>query len=146
MNGRRGFTLIEVMVAAAVLGITATALFGLFSTSLSNLRKIEDLHRYHLAGEAIMNRVMLLSTLPGTGDAEGRLEELNARWTAKVTPWLPETLESKPAEAVLKVDVEVLWLSRSGERSIRLETVRPAQVDYSNGDLTRALASVFPTN
>jgi len=49
MRNQRGFTLIEVLVAAAVLGITATALFGLLSQSSFNLRKIEDLHRYELA-------------------------------------------------------------------------------------------------
>jgi prepilin-type N-terminal cleavage/methylation domain-containing protein len=143
---KAGFTLIEVMVAAAVLGITATALFGLFSTSISNLRRVEDLHRYHLAGEAMMNRVMLLSTLPGTGEAEGRFDELNARWVVRIAPWLPETLEGKPADAVLKVDVEILWPGRAGERSIRLESIKPAQVDYSNIDFGGALARVFPAN
>jgi prepilin-type N-terminal cleavage/methylation domain-containing protein len=141
---KRGFTLIEVMVAAAVLGITATALFGLFSTSLLNLGKLEDLHRYHLAGEEIMNRVILLPTLPAEGRAEGNIARLGARWVASVTPWIPETLEGTPADAVMKVDIEILWPGRSGEQSLRLETVRPVQVSYSNYDLASAIESVFP--
>ena len=59
MKKQHGFTLIEVMVAAAVLGIAATALFSLLSRSLSNIRTIEDLHHYQLAGEDVMNRVLL---------------------------------------------------------------------------------------
>ena len=144
MKRVRGFTLIEVMVAAAVLGITATALFGLFSSSLVNLRKIEDLHRYHLAGEEIMNRVMLLSTLPAEGQVGGNIERLGARWLVKVTPWIPETLEGNPPDAVMKVDIEILWPGRSGEQSVKLETVRPAQVSYSNYDFETAIESVFP--
>jgi prepilin-type N-terminal cleavage/methylation domain-containing protein len=140
----RGFTLIEVMVAAAVLGITATALFGLFSTSLGNLQKVEELHRYQLAAEEIMNRVLLLSALPGEAEAEGRIDNLSARWTVQVVPWIPETLEGNPADAVLKIDVQVFWPGRSAEQSVRLETVRPQRVIYSNYDLEGAIAGVFP--
>ena len=63
MKSPRGFTLIEVLVAAAILGITATALFGLFSKSLFNLRKVEDLHRYELAAQDVMNRVRQIPDL-----------------------------------------------------------------------------------
>jgi prepilin-type N-terminal cleavage/methylation domain-containing protein len=144
MKSVRGFTLIEVMVAAAVLGITATALFGLFSASLGNLGKVEKLHRYHIAAEEIMNRVMLLQNLPGAGQAEGRIDKLDARWMVTVAPWIPETLDGNPADAVLKIDVQVLWPGRSGEQSVRLETVKPVRVNYSDYDFEGAIAGVFP--
>ena len=75
MTPERGFTLIEVVVAITILGISSTALFGLFGTSANNLRKIEDLHRYQLAAEEVMNRVLLLPSLPGSGRAGGRLDQ-----------------------------------------------------------------------
>ena len=112
MKAQHGFTLIEVVVAAAVLGIAATALFGLFSRSLRNLRTIDDLHKYQLASEEIMNRVLLQASLP-EAKVEGRIERLNARWTVQVGPWIPSTLEGSPREAVMKVDVQVLWKGRS---------------------------------
>src|ERR1044071_9666954 len=98
MKADRGFTLIEVLVAAAVLGITASAIFGLFCKSLCNIGRVEDLHRYELAAENVMNQVLLLPALPGGGEAGGVLDESGARWNVTVQPWAPADLESKPAD------------------------------------------------
>jgi len=139
-----GFTLIEVMVATAVLGIAATALFSLLSRSLSNLKKIEDIHHYQLAAENTMNRVLLLSSLPPGGKIEGRVPNDDARWVVTVTPWIPDTLEKKPPEAVMKIDVEIQWAGRAGQRSLKLETVKGTAISYSNNDYQHAIESALP--
>jgi general secretion pathway protein I len=144
VKSRRGFTLIEVMVASAVLGIAATALFSLLSRSLSNIRTVEDLHHYQLAGQDVMNRVLLLSTLPPGGRFEGTLEPADTRWSVTVHPWIPENFEEKPPNAVVKIDVEVFWPGRAGERSVRLETVRAASLTYSDYDFAAAIQSALP--
>ena len=144
MTKRNGFTLIEVLVATAVLGIAGTALFSLLSRSLFNLRRVEDLHQYELAGEDIMNRVMLLPALPAPAQVQGPVENSAARWIVQVAPWAPADLEGKPERAVLRVAVFVAWPGRSSERKIELEALKPAQVIYSNFDLREALAEVIP--
>jgi general secretion pathway protein I len=131
MKAERGFTLIEVLVAAAVLGITASALFGLFSKSLFNIGRVEELHRYELAAQNVMNRVLMLQTLPGGGEAGGVLDG-GARWSVTVQPWAPADLESKPPEAILRVAVAVTWPGRSIPRRIQIEALKPAQITYSN--------------
>src|SRR5438093_5185925 len=128
MRDRRGFTLIEVIIAAAVLGIAATALFGLLSKSLFNLRKIEDLHRYELAAQDLTNRVLLLSPLPAPAEAGGALDNIGARWTVNVKPWAPSSLEKKPDEAVLRIVVVVTWPGRSSQRSIEIEALKATRV------------------
>jgi general secretion pathway protein I len=144
VSAQRGFTLIEVLVAAAVLGIAATAIFGLLSKSLTNLRTINDVHKYQLASEEIMNRVLLQGSLPDEADVEGKIDRLNARWKVKVAPWIPTRLDDHPPEAVMKVDVQVLWQGRSSERSVSLETVKGTKVSYAHDDFKHALETVLP--
>src|SRR5262245_31132592 len=103
----RGFTLIEVLVAMVVMGAAATALFGLLSSSLFNLRKLEDVHRYQLAAEDVMNRLQFVSTFPAEGKLNGRTADLDATWNVTVTPWFPATLQEKPAQAIMKIDVNL---------------------------------------
>ena len=143
MNRQRGFTLIEVMVAAAVFGLASTALFGLLSKSLSNLRKVEDLHHYQLAGDEVMNRVLLLPVLPPDGTAEGPIEKLSARWRVTIAPWYPAKLDDHPGEAVMKVNVEVRWPGQSGDRRVQLEAIKGIAVTYASGyNLQKAIENI----
>jgi general secretion pathway protein I len=143
VSKQRGFTLIEVLVAAGVLGIAASALFGLLSRSLFNLRKVEDLHRYELVAEDVMNRVLLSSTLaPGT--AEGPIDNLGAQWAVSVSPWAPPNFDAKPAQAVFRIDVAVSWPGRSSRQSIKVESLKVANVTYSNYDLQHAIEVAYP--
>jgi general secretion pathway protein I len=143
MRRQDGFTLIEVIVAAAILGMAAAALFGLLSKSLFNLKKIDDVRQYQLASERIMNYALLLPQLPPAGRAEGRFDRIGARWILKVTPWMPQVLDNQPADAVMKLDVQVVWPGRSGDRSISLETIKPVSLSYSNYDFQRAVEAIL---
>jgi general secretion pathway protein I len=143
MKRQGGFTLIEVIVAAAILGMTATALFGLFSKSLFNLKKIGDIRQYQLASEKIMNCALLLPQLPPSGRAEGRFDRIGARWILNVTPWMPQSLDNQPPNAVMKLDVQVVWSGRNGDRSIALETLKPASLSYSNYDFQRSFETIL---
>jgi general secretion pathway protein I len=141
---QRGFTLIEVIIAAAIFGIAATSLFALLSRSLANLRKIEDLRHYQLAGVDIMDRALLLSKLPRGGTIEGDLENPPARWIVKVTPWIPEQLDPAATEAVMKIDVEVRWKGSSGERHIELESIKASSLSTTNDDFRQAIENALP--
>ena len=143
MKSERGFTLIEVIVAAAILGMAATALFSLFSKSLFNLRKIDDIRQYQLATERVMNCALLVPQLPPGGRAEGRLDRIGARWIVNVAPWMPATLDNQPDGAVMKIDVQVSWAGRSGKQSLTMETVKPAALSYTTNDLQKTLETLL---
>ena len=57
---QRGFTLVEVVVAVTILGTASVALLGLFGRSVDNIRRVEDLRRYQLAGEEVMKAIYRL--------------------------------------------------------------------------------------
>lgn len=144
LTKQRGFTLIEVVVAVAILGLSSSALFGLFSTSVDNLRRIEKLHGYQIAAAEVMNRVLLLPVLPADGQAGGRLRQIDANWSVRVEPWIPESLEGRPEQAIMKIIVEVEFDGRSGRRTINLETVKPSLLTYTPQDFQGAIGDVFP--
>ena len=77
-------------------------------------------------------------------DVEGRIERLNARWNVKVSPWIPKKLDDNPREAVMKVDVQVLWQGRSTERSVKLETIKGTVVSYNHDDFKNAIETALP--
>ncbi len=144
MSRRRGFTLIEVVVSMAILGLAGSALFSLFGRSIDNIRRMEDLHSYQLAGEEVMSRVFLLGRLPADGEAQGRFDQIDADWTVRVLPWIPETLEGRPDQAIVRIEVEIEWDGRSGRRNLLLETMRPSLLSYDDGEFRDAIESVFP--
>ena len=144
MRGQKGFTLIEVIVAVAILGLTGSALFSLFGRSIDNIRRMDELHGYQLAGEEVMNRVLLLGSVPADGEARGRLDAINADWTVRILPWIPETLEGRPDRAIIRIEVEVAWDGRAGRRNLVLETVRPSSLSYDAVEFREAIDAVFP--
>ena len=144
MMRQQGFTLIEVVVALAILGLTGSALFSLFARSIDNIRRMEDLHGYQLAGEEVMNRVLLLGSVPANGEARGRFNQIGADWTVRIQPWIPETFEGRPERAIVRIEVEVAWDGRSGRRNVLLETVRPSPLSYDDAEFRRAIDRVFP--
>ena len=156
MKKNQGFTLIEVLVAAGVLGIVATALFGLLSTSLSNLQKVEQLHQYELAAADVMNKVLFLPTLPVPASAEGSIDNSYARWTVNIDQFEPDKLNNpgSPAvnvgtpaltsasQAVVKIHVVVTWPGKTTDRTIDLETLKAAKIE--NYDLASRIQTIFP--
>ena len=144
MNRHRGFTLIEVLVAVSVIGLASVALFSLFSTSLLNLRKLKDLHHYQLVCEDLMNRIQLLQKLPPQGSTTGRVSDLGADWAVSVAPWYPASLADKPDQAIMKIDVNMTWRTRVGQRSFHIESLKPATIVYTNYDLSEAIDHAAP--
>ena len=54
-NGSSGFTLLEVVVALAILGVSVAIVMQIFSGGLKNLRRIDLAHRAMSHGENVMS-------------------------------------------------------------------------------------------
>ena len=89
-------------------------------------------------------RVLLLSALPPGGRIEGDVKNVKAHWIVTLSPWIPEKLEDNIPEAVMKVNVEILWAGRAGQRSIKLETVKATALSYKNDDFQKAIEDALP--
>jgi general secretion pathway protein I len=126
-----GFTLIEVIVAFALLALGLTLLLGTLANASRQVRWSAD------AGRAAMHAQSLLAAT-GVGEAlvpgvrEGEFEDGRYRWRLQVAPWQdpdapPGPLTDLSAPQMQELDLSMQWGDGPGEhlqlRSLRL--VRP---------------------
>jgi prepilin-type N-terminal cleavage/methylation domain-containing protein len=97
--GSSGFSLMEVLVAISLLGISYTVIFSLMTTSLRNVNRIEEREKVARYGQMKLNELVLKEQ---RGEAEyplsGKFDESYA-WKAEVLPYFVEQGE----EEVVKV-------------------------------------------
>ncbi len=87
-TGERGFTLIEVLVALAVLGLVLTAVFRIYGTGMLSVGRGVDELRLALAAETVLARTRL-DLDPRQGRAEGSIDGIDWRMDARPMP-LPQ--------------------------------------------------------
>ena len=86
-----GFTLLEVMIAIAILGITMIALLALHREDLQSVIRAQDLQRAAMLAQTLMTQAEL-ERFPPLGNTTGNFEDLypaqypNFRWEMDVEP------------------------------------------------------------
>ncbi|WP_066093797.1 type II secretion system protein XpsI [Xanthomonas massiliensis] len=124
MRGQRGYTLIEVVVAFAVLALALTLLLGTLSGAARQIRGADD------AGRAALHAQSLLATL-GTdialrpGRRDGDFEQGRYRWQLAIVSYAESGAPPAPGAArLLQLDLQVRWGEQAGQalhwRSLRL--------------------------
>src|SRR3990172_490576 len=78
----KGFTLLEVLVATAILGTAVAALFGLLSGALGNLSRLQEHQQALLLGQSKLNELLVAGVEAGNGaTVETPLDEkIQGRW------------------------------------------------------------------
>jgi prepilin-type N-terminal cleavage/methylation domain-containing protein len=140
---QRGFTLLEALVATAVMGASVAALLGLLSGSLRNAARLEGPEQALLLGQSKMNELITAGTesqetevqsAPAAGvkqtrelafdqTIEGTWDE-RFRWEARITRYRSSP-QRTPRELLLaRVALDVFWKPQGGggERKLSFET------------------------
>ncbi len=125
-NRSRGFTLIEVLVALAVLALALGVLFQIFSTGLNNSRVAEAYAKATLLAQSKLASLGIEESL-GEGENTGRFDE-QFGWRVDVHG---HEREERPVGQVAplkpyEVVVTVYWGETDEERSVSLTTLRLA--------------------
>jgi len=80
--GERGFTLLEALVATAVLGASVAALLGLLSGALRNAARLEAPERALLLGQSKLNELLVQGGIRQGGASSSLAPELAAAFPA----------------------------------------------------------------
>jgi general secretion pathway protein I len=122
----QGFTLIEVMVAMAILSIGLVAIIELFGGGLRLARVSAEYTKAAGHARVKMEEIALSKTLE-EGVKEGEFDN-DFRWLVEVkkVDLLPPGKETtyRPPVALYRVRIDVLWKSGSRDRVASLESYR----------------------
>jgi prepilin-type N-terminal cleavage/methylation domain-containing protein len=125
MGYRRGFSLIEVLVAMTLIGIGFSLVFAGMSSSLRNLGRTEtndrclEQARQKLAELDLIKRIRLNDT------ATGSFED-GVRWTLQSVPFIAPVEEGprRNGSSVIRIDLTVECMGRTGTQKRSIETYR----------------------
>ena len=123
--GARGFTLLEIVVAMAILGIGLVILIELFGGGLRLGRTSQEYTKAAGYARIKLEEISLAATL-AEGVQEGEFDN-DFRWQTevkKVDLLPPLETEYRPPVDFYRVRLEVLWQSGLRDRSAEFETYR----------------------
>jgi type II secretion system protein I len=120
-----GFTLLEALVATAILGTAITALLSLLSGALSNARRIQDPEQALLLGRSQLNELLVAGESSGAGAALPLDQKMEGRWDERFR-WEAVATRVQPAEALpgmtilVRIGMDVFWKAEGSETEKRL--------------------------
>ncbi len=116
-----GFTLLEILVALAILATAVTIIFQLFSAGLRNIAVSEDVVSAAVRAEAKMREVLSNEELTENSWTETTTDGYT--FAVNITEALQEKTDSLPVQ-VLQIDLAITWTKNTRERSLRLKTYK----------------------
>lgn len=134
---QRGYTLIEVIVAFALLAGALTLLLGTLSGAARQVRGSADAGRAALHAQSLLSQLGVATVLkPGTDS--GEFEEGRYRWALEIARWNdptqpPDALRNPAAPKLLEVKLGVEWGEGGPRQRLLLRSLRMAPPDVEAG-------------
>jgi general secretion pathway protein I len=98
MRDDRGFSLIEALIAFAILAVVLVALYEAMGTSLKGFDRAAETEEALLIAQSQLDRLTAMKTPPAE-DLQGTIDGAPFRWRATITPSAqqePEHLRASP--------------------------------------------------
>lgn len=133
---QRGYTLIEVIVAFALLALGLTLLLGTLSGATRQVRWSADAGRAALHAQSLLDTVGITEPLqPGRRD--GDFEDGRYRWTLSIAPWQDPALANLPQspadQRLLELDMAVQWGASGPGEQLQVRSLRLVPPDAAVG-------------
>jgi prepilin-type N-terminal cleavage/methylation domain-containing protein len=118
---KRGFTLLEVIVAMTILGLGFSALFAGMSQSSRNIRKLESVQRREMFTRNLLAQIDLVQQLKPGDTSRGTFDD-GTRWRMEIQPFILPTPQNP--NGIVRVQLGLEWEGSGGLQTRTIETYR----------------------
>jgi general secretion pathway protein I len=126
---KRGFTLLEMIVATTIMGIAVVGLLTGISGATRNAARLRDYDRVVQLARLRMNELLLDDRIPRNSEIFGLFDPaltggLNAGWRGRVTI-AEESPAPAPGDFALdRIQLEIWWMAGPQRRTFALDSYR----------------------
>lgn len=134
-----GFTLLEMIVATALMGMAIVGLLSLVTQSLSNASRVREYDRAAMLARSKMSELLTVTPLPLAQPLEGAFDGASG-WTARLDPFEVVGQPGLGRPMLTRIQLTVWWVSNGQRRSIDLESYRTMAIRPEHMPLLSAIA------
>lgn len=138
-GSRKGFTLLEVIVATAIMATAVIGLFSLVTQSLSNAALVREYDRAAMLARTQMNELIALDKPPIGRELQGKIDD-RTQWEAVIEPWEVPGAAAAGSSFLARIDLKLSWESNGRRRQVELEGFRRVRATPEMDLQTRRLA------
>jgi type II secretion system protein I len=138
MRSKNGFTLLEVLVATAIMGIAVAGLLNTISAAARNAARLTEYDRAVMLAKSKMDELLAEPKLTRNAPMAGDFDKLRTggvlcSWRAVITPFETAPGAGPGSWAVDRIEVEIDWMDGAKKHSFSLEGYRRGVLE--TGDL-----------
>jgi len=113
---RRGFTLLEVLVATLIMGIAVSGLLSGLASSTRNAARLTEYDRATLLAKSKMDELLVDHTLPRKVPMSGTFDAASSGgipcgWNATITPFEAAPGSGVGRWVVDRIELEIWWMT-----------------------------------
>ncbi|OEU52057.1 MAG: hypothetical protein BA861_12195 [Desulfobacterales bacterium S3730MH5] len=132
LGSHGGFTLIETLVAIAILSISLTVIFQLFSGGLKSSRLSDEYTSGIFHSREKMEEILLAEELTD-GVTEGEFED-GFRWRAEILRLEPEEeVEARLPFDTISINLDIEWDAGRSTKHFEISTIKIAEKLKNSG-------------